>query len=89
MTPFEYGMRHEYRLTDTDLKNVQYYTSARIVMQRELLEEDISGVTEGHTIRRVQGRLIEEIIIPKGTPCIALDMADSSIAAAFEPNESE
>src|SRR4051812_29311125 len=64
--PFTYELRSEHRLTDDEVKNLQFYSSNQITLHRELTSED-RQVTAGHTLRLVSGKRVEEVIIPAKT----------------------
>jgi hypothetical protein len=78
-------LRAKYSLSDEDVLNLQYYVSSAIVLQRELSSGGV-GVTPGHTLRVVNDKKVEEVIIEPKTPGVAtrLHMDGNSIDASFE-----
>ena len=84
-TPFTQSLKYEYELSSDDIKQLQFRISDRIILQREVLDTD-KEVTPGHTLKRVKGKLIEEVVFPRGTPCIAVNVHRNSLDIAFEPD---
>ena len=77
------SMHEDYRLSETELKNVQFYLSHDIVLYRELGTHD-SKIAEGK-IKIVNGRKIEEIIFPKETPgVLVFSPKQNRFAISFE-----
>lgn len=83
LTPFTQRLYDEYRWTESELKRIQFYLSDDVVMRRELTgskSEIISG-----EIKLIDGRKVEEIIIPAGTPGVFLfSPKDERFAISFE-----
>jgi hypothetical protein len=76
-------MQNTYEWDENDLKQIQFFLSSDIVLHRELAEGE-SVIEDGRiTIR--EGRRVEEIIIPEGTPGILAFMPKiNRMAIAFE-----
>lgn len=88
--PFTTVLRNEYALNNDDVKQLQYYISDRIVMQRELTGEEAGSMTEitsGHTLKKVKGKYVEEIVIMSRTPCIVVGTVGTSLKIAFEEGD--
>ena len=88
LTPFTQRLYEQYRWTESELKQIQFYLSDNIVMRRELTgskSEIISG-----EIKLIDGRKVEEIVIPSGTPGIFLfSPKDNRFAISFEEGGDE
>jgi len=86
LTPFTETIRQKNNLTLQDLKNIQFYTSNDILLNREIngsKNQIISG-----RIKTVNNRQIEEILIPINTSCLVVDTAkNGSIKLSFSDNE--
>ncbi len=80
--PFTHQLREKYNLTPQKLKNIQYYVSAPITLQRELAKEETS--LDKHGLRIVDKGKVEEIRIKRGTPCIAKEIGEYWIKVSFE-----
>jgi len=83
LTPFTEELKTTNQWSESDLKKIQFYLSEDVKIRRQ--------VTEGSTeiirgeIKMENGKKIEEIIIPKGTPGIVTTMGDGSrLSIAFE-----
>ena len=83
LTPFTRQVYEQNHWTDSELKRIQFYLSDDIVMRRELtgsLSEIVSG-----EIKIIDGRKVEEIIIPAKTPGVFLfSPKDNRFAISFE-----
>lgn len=85
LQPFTQNLYDDYRWTDNDLKRIQFYLSDDIVMSRE--SNSGKSAIEGGEIKVVEGRNVEEVIIPKGTPGAFLFSPKSDrFAVSFEAN---
>ena len=69
-------------MNEINLKNVQFYNSKKIVLKRNLSLEQ-TKVRQGK-IRFKNGKYIEEIIIKKHTPGVAVDNGKKYLDIAFE-----
>lgn len=73
---------------DTDTKpartpaELQYFSSQRIVLEREVTSQDDSLARGRIRVRR--GRFIERIVVRRGTPGIATAWGDNWVAISFE-----
>lgn len=86
LTPFTETIRQKNNLTLQDLKNIQFYTSNDILLNREIngsKNQIISG-----RIKTVNNRQIEEIFIPINTACLVVDTSkNGSIKLSFSDND--
>ncbi len=86
LTPFTQKLYEEQNWQESDLKQIQFYVSEDIILQRKYVEGE-TRIQEGK-IRSVNGEKIEELIFPKGTPCIYLFSPKSNrFAISFEQSE--
>ena len=89
MPPFTTEKRDRYGLSGDDVEQVQFYVSERIVLQRRLTGAEagsMAEVTPGHTLRRIEGEYVEEIVIEQETPCVVVDAESTGaiLHVAFE-----
>ena len=85
LSPFTSGVLYEGNWSDDALKKIQFYNSADIVIQRDYVQgqsEIVSGA-----IKMVNGRQIEEVRIPSGTPGAFISRGKgNSFAIGFDAN---
>jgi len=74
--PFTQEVRDQYKLTDDELKSIQFYTSSDIVLYRDVTDKSEVGTDRG-TLKIKSGRTVEEVVIPNGTPCIVQSVMDN------------
>jgi hypothetical protein len=79
--------RAENKWTETELKQVQFYLSSDIVIQRKLGNE--SSTIQNGKVRIINGERVEEIIIKKGTPGVLVNTADNRIGISFEDGDDQ
>ena len=84
LIPFTHELKDQHRLSDGDLKNLQYYVSSTVILRRELGKAE-SSVTPGHKLRVFSGKTIEEVVIEKETPGVAMKVEEGKLAVSFEP----
>lgn len=85
--PFTYELRAEHRLTDAEVKNLQFYSSHQITLRREVQSRD-RQITPGHKLRLISGRSVEEVLIPARTPGVATRVSEGAISVSFVPGTS-
>jgi len=82
MVPFTHEIRTEHDLTTDDLRDLQFYVSDDVTLRREV---ETRGRTIDHgELKLHAGKTIEEIVIEKHTPGLAVAMDDVSITISFE-----
>ena len=82
--PFTQGIREKYKLNESDLKALQFYTSDVIILKRGELSEKEKDTKEG-TLTIKGGNKVEQIVIKAGTPCVVDKVYDGNrISVAFE-----
>ncbi len=84
---FTQGIRSQYALGSEELKKLQYYVSSDITLQRDFRREE-GEISKSHKLVRKEGGLLEEVVIPAGTPGIATEVGETSLAVSFEPGSS-
>lgn len=82
MVPFTTDVEYETGLNKEQLRNVQFYTSAPIVLYREL-NNIVTEVTRGE-IKMMNGRQVEQIVIPPNTPGVVINGNAERLGVSFE-----
>lgn len=80
---FLHGHRAPKGLEDEQLKNLQFYVSRDIVLRRDVDTSEYS-VTEDATYVVVNGRLVDEIILPEWTPGLIVKATKKALWLSFE-----
>jgi hypothetical protein len=85
--PFTQEIRDQNRLSEAELKNLQYYVSNTITLRREL---DSGGrqVTGNHKLLVVAGKTIEEVVVESKTPGICVGVGGHTLSISFEQGTS-
>jgi len=83
LTPFTHEIRQQYALSDSSLKQIQYYISGPMTLQRDLAKGE-SLALPSHMLKVVNGRRVEEVIIPRRTPGVAVQTNDTMLWISFE-----
>ena len=84
---FTQGIRAQYDLGNEDLKNLQYYVSSDITLQREFRREE-GEVSATHKLVAKESGLVDQVIVRAGTPGIATEVDNTFVAVSFEPGVS-
>ena len=87
LVPFTQEIRVQHRLSDADVKNLQFYLSHRVTLRREL-DSGSRKITGNHRLLLVSGKTIEEVVVEEGTPGIAVAVDDGSVSVSFEQGSS-
>jgi len=83
LIPLTTDMRNDNGWTENDLRQIQYYVSQPIVLQRNLRSNE-TNIVSGK-IKTIDGRQVQEIIIKKGTKGVATSFPDDQrVAISFE-----
>lgn len=86
LRPFTRQVYEQGNFSTNDLERIQFYLSDDIVLRRELTgarSEVISG-----EIKIVDGRKVEQVVIPKGTPgLLAFQSRGDQLAVSFEEGD--
>lgn len=81
--PFTQQLRDEYKLNVEELKSIQFYTSNHLVLRRA--EMDSKKETSGGELTVSKDKMMEEIVIKAGTPCVIRDVVDGNrVTISFE-----
>lgn len=73
--PFTQRVREQYKLTAEELQSLQFYTSGDIILRKG--EQNIKEKATGDgTLMVREGKKVEEVIIPAGTPCVVTKVID-------------
>lgn len=85
---FTQRLYEENRWTDNELKDIQFYVSRDIVLRRQV-RDGSSEIVEGK-IRMKDGRKVEEIVIPRGTPGVfVFSPKFKRLAISFEAGDKD
>ncbi|HMG15698.1 MAG TPA: hypothetical protein VK590_09635 [Saprospiraceae bacterium] len=76
LTPFTNRLYEKYNWKDDELKRIQFYLSSDIVLRRDFDKASGTEFDKG-SIKIVDGKKIEQVVIPHGTPGVFM----------FKPNE--
>ncbi len=79
--------RADNKWTEADLKQVQFYVSSDIIIQRKLGNE--TSTIQNGKVRIVNGERVEEVIIKKGTPGVLISTEDNRMAVSFEDGDNQ
>lgn len=83
LSPLTENMVRENRWTEDDLRRIQFYLSEDIVMTRRLGGN--ASTIESGEVRIINGQKVEQVIIEKGTPGVALFSPNrDEVAVSFE-----
>lgn len=77
------GLQYEFRLGSDGQRYLQYYTSHNIRLLRAVTEGE-KGISQGRLISQ-NGQWLQEIVIPRGTPGIAVGSGSDWLAVSFAP----
>lgn len=87
MAPLTQEIRYQHSLSDDELRGLQYYLSDDVVLRR-VVESHERRVTGTHKLQLVEGKMVEQIVIEKGTPGVATAVGPDFISVSFEPDAS-
>lgn len=80
---FTQDLREQYKLSEQDLKSIQFYVSGPIVLTR--YSEGAKKTTEGGELTILKDEVLERVVIKSGTPCVIKDVVDGSrVTVSFE-----
>jgi hypothetical protein len=87
MAPLTQEIRFQNNLSDDELRGLQYYLSDDVVLRR-VVESHDRHVTGSHKLQIIAGKMVEQIVIEKGTPGVATAVGSDYISVSFEPDAS-
>jgi hypothetical protein len=80
---FTQQLRDQYKLNVEELKSIQFYTSNTLILRRA--ENEAKKETTGGELILSKDRVLEEIVIKAGTPCVIRDGVDGNrVSVTFE-----
>lgn len=83
LSPLTENLVRENNWTEDDMRKIQFYLSEDIVMTRQL--GGSASTIESGEIKIINGRKVEQVVIPKGTPGVAMfSPARDRVAVSFE-----
>ena len=82
LVPFTTDLEFETGLTKAQLKHVQFFTSNTIILYREV-NNNTTQVIKGD-IKMMNGKQVEQIVIPPNTPGVVIDGNDNRLGVSFE-----
>jgi hypothetical protein len=83
LVPLTQEMREQVRLSEPELKNLQFYVSHTVTLRREL-DAGSRQVTGNHKLVMIAGKMIEEVVIEAKTPGICVGVDGGRLAISFE-----
>lgn len=87
--PFTQGIRDKYKLSEAELKAIQFYTSDIIILKRGESSEREKETTEG-TLTIKGGNKVEQIVIKPNTPCVVEQVYDGNrLSVSFEDGKNK
>ncbi len=84
--PFTNSLRAENELTAPEIQRLQFYVSHQIVLQNRA-SSGKREVSKGKLITK-EGQAVDEVVVNKGTPGIAVKVEDRAIRISFEEKTS-
>ena len=78
---FSRAVRDRYALSDLDLTRVQFFTSEQVVLQREVTQQ--AKASSGNALTIQSGLTVEEIVLPSGTPGVAVRVEGDFLLVSF------
>ena len=88
LSPFTQKLYEDNKWDQDQLKRIQFYLSDAVTLRRQKTDAD-SRINDGK-IRMEEGRNIEEILIPRGTPgVLSYIPRENRFAISFEEGKSD
>jgi hypothetical protein len=84
--PFTHELRRAHDLEPSELARLQFYVSDTITLRREV-NEGSRAVSSAHRLVLIEGKTVEEVVIPAGTPGVVAQVDDGALDVSFEPGE--
>jgi hypothetical protein len=86
LVPYSDALKTKYSISNEQLKKIQFYTSAPIVLQRKLTGESGTEIYAGQ-VKVVHGERVEEVLIPSGTAGILVKDDEGKMEISFERDD--
>lgn len=80
--PFTGKVQQKYKLSENDLKGLQFYLSSEVVLYKASNDADVS--TAGGSLVVSSDRQVDRIVIPKGTPGTVIQVYPDKLAISFD-----
>lgn len=84
LSPYTTSVQRSANIGEEQVKQIQFYLSDDIVMQRQLSATETT-ITEGE-LKIVGGREVQEIVIPAGTPGVVTGLSGNILHVSFDAN---
>lgn len=78
----------KHKLTQSELAELQLYVRGSIVLRREA-DAGMREITEDHTLRVVDDRTHDDIVVEAGTPGVFVSVQQQGLLVNFDPDEPE
>ena len=89
LRPFTSQTLREGNWSDAELRKIQFYSSADIVIQRQLTEGS-NEILAGGSIKMVKGQRVEQVKILRGTPGVFISRGkDDHFAVSFDASNEQ
>ncbi len=83
LVPYSNNLRDQFNLNESQIRKIQFYVSSDIILQREMSSANTK--VESGKIKMVNGRRVQEIIIPVGTKGVLTDIPrENKMLVSFE-----
>lgn len=83
--PFTTSVLERYGLTAGDLQRVQFFTSEKIVLEREVSRQ--TRVSDGAQLRFADQTQLEVVEVSERTPCVVLRVEGDYLLLGFSPKD--
>ena len=80
--PFTGQVQQKYKLSENDLKGLQFFTSSEIVLYKA--SGDAEARTAGGSLIVESDRQVDRIVIPRGTPGTVVQVYPDKLAVSFD-----
>ena len=77
LEPFTQDLYEREGWTESDLRKIQFYLSQEVTLKRQKVDDD-TEIKEGE-VQMKSGRQIEEVVIPKGTPGVLIEIPSKNL----------
>jgi len=81
--PYTLQLQEEYNLTDEEVKQLQFYVSDKVMLEREIVDVD-KRVSKKHRLKKIEDKLVDQIVFRPFTPGVALELMPYMLRVAFE-----
>lgn len=86
LTPFTGQVQQRYKLSESDLKQLQFYTSDDIVLYQASNDADISTINGELLVH--SDKQVKRVVIPRGTPGQVVYVYPDKLAVCFDSDAS-